>query len=143
MLDTFALQRFLDAQNPVYARVLTELRGGRKSSHWMWFIFPQVAGLGHSAMAQRYAIGSHAEASAYLADPILDARLLECTAAVLTHAGKSAHQIFGSPDDMKFLSSMTLFEAVGNEAAFRQAIDQFYGGKRDQATLEILSSWAR
>src|ERR1043166_7075440 len=112
MADTFDLQRFIEAQEAIFSRVVGELRAGEKRSHWMWFIFPQVAGLGHSAMAQRYAIQSRTEAEAYLAHAVLGARLLECTQAVLDVPGKSANAIFGSPDDMKFRSSMTLFEAV-------------------------------
>jgi len=141
MTDAFDLARFLDAQNPIYPRVMAELSAGQKRSHWIWFIFPQVAGLGHSAMAQRYAIGSRAEAEAYLAHPLLGARLQECTAAVLAHADKSAHQIFGSPDDIKFRSSMTLFEQVGGDPIIGQAINRFYNGQRDRATLDILASW--
>src|SRR5690242_13482237 len=109
MPDPFDLQRFVDAQANVYARVVTELSAGRKQSHWMWFIFPQVAGLGFSAMAQRYAISSRKEAAAYLAHDILGPRLVECTRLVLAVQGKTIHAILGSPDDLKFRSSMTLF----------------------------------
>jgi uncharacterized protein (DUF1810 family) len=107
MTDPFELQRFVDAQAPVYAEVMSELRNGRKRSHWMWFIFPQIAGLGHSAMARRYAIASHDEAVAYLAHPILGPRLRECTQVVCNIQGRSIEQILGSPDDIKFRSSMT------------------------------------
>src|SRR5437764_10712569 len=109
MDDPFNLQRFVDAQAGIYAQALGELRAGCKQSHWMWFIFPQIAGLGFSPTAQHYAIGSLAEAGAYLAHPQLGPRLRETTAAVMAVAGRTAHQIFGSPDDLKFRSSMTLF----------------------------------
>src|SRR5215831_11299149 len=102
MKDPFDLQRFLDAQHPLYGNVIAELRGGRKRTHWIWFIFPQVEGLGLSSMSTHYAIHSRAEAVAYLAHPLLGARLVECIESVLQHADKSAHEIFGSPDDLKF-----------------------------------------
>ena len=137
--DRFDLARFIAAQQPVYASVISELGHGQKRSHWIWFIFPQVAGLGHSAMAQRYAIRSRDEAAAYLATPVLGARLIECTQLVLATRDKSAHAIFGSPDDMKFRSSMTLFaEADRGGKLYRQALDRFFSGKPDTATLEIL-----
>jgi uncharacterized protein (DUF1810 family) len=117
--DPYGLERFLKAQNPVYADVLAELREGRKQTHWIWFIFPQAEGLGHSSMAKRYAIKSRDEAAAYLAHPILSTRLMECTELVLAHSGKAAHDIFGSPDDLKFRSSMTLFGAVSAPRSFR------------------------
>src|SRR5262245_14233201 len=107
----YDLDRFVDAQNGAYERALSELRAGHKRSHWMWFIFPQIAGLGSSSMAEKYAIRSAEEASAYLADPVLGSRLLRCVDAVLAIEGKSAHEIFGSPDDLKLRSSMTLFAA--------------------------------
>src|ERR1051325_5916405 len=109
MSDPYDLQRFVDAQDRVYTRVVAELRAGRKTSHWMWFIFPQIAGLGSSPMAQRYAIGSLDEAKAYLAHPVLGDRLRACTAAVNGVTARSAHAIFGSPDDVKVRSSMGLF----------------------------------
>jgi len=140
MPEAFDLQRFLDAQATVYQNALSELRAGHKRTHWMWFIFPQVAGLGHSAMAQRYAISSRAEAQHYLAHPVLAQRLRQCTEAVLSVQGKTTLQIFGAPDDTKFRSSMTLFEAVSQDGLFRKALDRFYGGERDQATLDFLSS---
>ncbi len=136
--SAFDLDRFVAAQDPLYSHVVAELAAGRKQSHWMWFIFPQVAGLGFSAMAQRYAIRSRAEAEAYLAHPILGSRLLECTRLVLEVNGKTIHAILGSPDDVKFRSSMTLFDAVSNQPIFAQAIDKYYGGEKDQATLDIL-----
>ena len=138
------IARFLDAQNHVYPQVLHELRTGQKRSHWMWFIFPQIAGLGHSAMAERFAIGDLEEARAYLAHHILHIRLQECTSAVLLHAPGAAAprtlgQIFGAPDDRKFHSSMTLFHrADPDEALFTQALDAFFDGAEDQATLDRL-----
>ena len=137
--DPFDLQRFVDAQAPVYDRVIAELREGRKRSHWMWFVFPQIAGLGSSPMAQRYAVASRAEAVAYLAHPVLGPRLRECARLVTTMEGRSIHDIFGSPDDMKFHSSMTLFaEAAPDNADFRAALDKYFGGERDAATLARL-----
>ena len=137
----FDLMRFVDAQAPVYDRVIGELRDGRKRSHWMWYIFPQVAGLGFSIMSQRFAIGSKAEAAAYLAHPLLRTRLVECTEAMLSHKDHSAHAILGSPDDMKFKSSMTLFEMVSEKGSpFERALQQFYHGERDEKTLALLKS---
>ncbi|MGE6740041.1 DUF1810 domain-containing protein [Allorhizobium pseudoryzae] len=137
--DPHDLSRFLSAQQPVYAQALQELKDGRKRSHWMWFIFPQIRGLGHSPMAERYAIVSRAEAEAYLAHPLLGNRLLDCTEAMLTHKDRSAHAILGSPDDLKFRSSMTLFDAVSKKgSAFGQALLQFYDGQPDEATLARL-----
>ena len=128
--DPFDLQRFVDAQDPVIASVRAELDAGRKRSHWMWFVFPQRAGLGHSVMAQRYAIGSDAEALAYWQHPVLGPRLADCTRLVLAAAQTAphatAHEIFGSPDDLKFVSSMQLFSAVAaDEPAFAQALRRF------------------
>ena len=139
MTDPFDLQRFLDAQSSVYPLVLDELRRGRKQSHWMWFIFPQLAGLGHSAVAQRFAIASRAEAVAYLGHGVLGSRLRECTALVNGIEGRTILEILGSPDDLKFHSSMTLFGAVSSAPKFAVAITKFYGGKRDQRTLDLLS----
>jgi uncharacterized protein (DUF1810 family) len=136
MDDPCGLHRFIGAQQPVYEDVLAELRAGRKSSHWMWFIFPQIRGLGFSPMAQRYAIASLDEARAYLAHPLLGARLRECSALVAAVQGRSAHQIFGSPDDMKFRSSMTLFaHASADNAVFLECLARYYGGVEDAATL--------
>jgi uncharacterized protein (DUF1810 family) len=135
------LQRFVDAQAPVYERVRAELAAGAKRTHWMWFVFPQWRGLGFSAMAERYAIASRAEALAYLAHPLLGVRLRECTGLMLGHAGRSAQQILGSPDDLKFSSSMTLFDAVApGETPFARALDAFFGGVRDARTLALLQS---
>jgi uncharacterized protein (DUF1810 family) len=139
--DPFDLNRFLEAQEGVYAQALAELRAGRKTSHWMWFVFPQIDGLGRSSTARRYAIRSLEEARAYLAHPVLGTRLRECTAVVLGVSGRSAAEIFGHPDDIKFRSSMTLFErATSDTAIFTEALDRHFAGKRDQLTLELLSA---
>jgi uncharacterized protein (DUF1810 family) len=136
----FSLQRFLDAQTPVYSVILGELRAGRKQSHWMWFIFPQLAGLGHCAMTQRFAISSRDEAVAYLGHGVLGSRLKECTPLVNAVEGSTILEILGSPDDLKFHSSMTLFGAISPEPEFAAAIAKFYGGKRDERTLDLLFS---
>ncbi|WP_441292367.1 DUF1810 domain-containing protein [Sorangium sp. KYC3313] len=139
MPDPHDLQRFVDAQAPVYDRVLVELRRGEKASHWMWFIFPQLKGLGHSAMAERYGIASKGEAEAYLQHPTLGPRLLECTRLVNQIEGRSLYDIFDSPDDMKFCSSMTLFSrAAPGEGAFLAALDKYCGGEPDPRTLALL-----
>jgi uncharacterized protein (DUF1810 family) len=138
MNDPFDLKRFVDAQAPVYQRVVAELSRSRKQSHWMWFIFPQLAGLGFSEMAQRYAIASRDEAIAYLKHDILGPRLFECTALVNAVEGKTIREILGSPDDLKFRSSMTLFAAVSSDPAFSAAIAKYYGGMADRRTLELL-----
>ena len=139
MADMFDLVRFLDAQEPALAAVRRELAAGCKQSHWMWFVFPQLAGLGHSAMARRYALGSLAEAQAYLAHPVLGARLAECTGLVNAVEGRSALEILGSPDDLKFRSSMTLFAAARPDVAvFAQALGRYFGGVPDEATLRGL-----
>ncbi|MGY8705330.1 DUF1810 domain-containing protein [Bradyrhizobium sp. 18BD] len=143
MTDPFGLNRFVQAQNPVYRDVQRELTRGRKQSHWMWFIFPQVAGLGFSAMSQRYAIGSRAEAEAYLAHPVLGPRLIECTKLVLAVEGRTINAILGAPDDSKFRSSMTLFDVVSNEPVFSEALARYFAGECDGATLEILSKLER
>jgi uncharacterized protein (DUF1810 family) len=133
------LERFVQAQAPVYARALAELKAGKKQSHWMWFIFPQIAGLGHSAMAQRYAIESLDEARTYLAHPLLGARLRECCQAVMDVEGKSAHAIFGTPDDLKFRSCLTLFaQAAPDEKLFRAALDKYFDGHEDELTCRKL-----
>ncbi|KOF19864.1 calpastatin [Ensifer adhaerens] len=139
MADPFMLQRFVDAQERVYAAALDELRRGRKETHWMWFVFPQLAGLGNSPMAERFAVSGLAETRAYLAHPILGPRLIDCTETVNGITGRSAHEIFASPDDMKFRSSMTLFSkasAAGN--VFGQALDLYFAGEEDRRTLELL-----
>lgn len=139
MEDRFNLSRFVQAQSGVYEQVAAELRAGCKRSHWMWFVFPQLAGLGHSAMAQRYAIASLDEARAYLEHPVLGARLRECSALVLAVPGKTVHEIFGSPDDLKFHSSMTLFHrAAPAEAVFRDCLQSCFAGQEDRRTLALL-----
>jgi uncharacterized protein (DUF1810 family) len=135
----FDLDRFVAAQASIYGQALAELRAGRKQSHWMWFVFPQIAGLGRSPTAIFYAIVSAAEARAYLAHPMLGARLLECTQAVLAHRGQSAEAIFGGIDAIKLKSSMTLFEAVAADPApFASVLDLFFDAERDPATLMLL-----
>lgn len=138
--DPHHLARFLKAQERDYSHALAEIRRGRKQSHWMWYIFPQFRGLGHSAASQFYAIGSLDEAKAYLAHPILGHRLVECADAVLAVAGRSAHQIFGSPDDLKLRSCATLFAAASADAhsAFQQLIDKYFDGRGDEATLRLI-----
>ena len=134
----FDLDRFAAAQDPVYGRVTGELRAGRKQSHWMWFVFPQIAGLGHSDMARRYAIASLDEARAYLAHPVLGLRLRECTALVLAIKDKSAEEIFGHPDDLKFRSCMTLFAHAAREdteTEFQKALTRFFDAKEDDRTV--------
>lgn len=138
--DPFNLRRFLQAQEPVYGQVLAELRGGQKRTHWMWFILPQIAGLGHSATSKYYAIQSGEEARRYLDHAILGKRLVECAETLLSVKGRSAAQIFGSPDDLKLRSSMTLFAAVaGPDSVFSRVLDTYYQGRTDSRTLELLS----
>ena len=137
--NPYNLQRFVDAQDRVYNEVYSELRHGRKQSHWMWFVFPQIAGLGHSPIARTYAISSLEEAKAYLRHPILGPRLMECTQLVLEVSERTIHEIFGSPDDMKFRSSMTLFaRAAPENPLFENALKKYYGGVHDPLTLELL-----
>ncbi|MFZ0606203.1 MAG: DUF1810 domain-containing protein [Xanthobacteraceae bacterium] len=139
MDDPFDLQRFVDAQAPVYQRVVAELRHGQKQSHWMWFIFPQIEGLGSSPMAQRFAIASRAEAKAYFDHPLLGPRLRECTRLVVAVQDRAIDAILGYPDDLKFRSSMTLFASVAEDRTdFVAALDRFYGGEMDRATLQRL-----
>ena len=139
MNDPFALERFVKAQNPVYENVLAELRNGRKTSHWMWFVFPQIRGLGISPTAQYYAVSGLDEARAYLAHPVLGPRLLACTAAVTAHHGIPVSRIFGAPDDLKFRSSMTLFElAADGPSEFSRALDALCAGERDKITRAIV-----
>ena len=139
MSDPYDLQRFVDAQNPVYDRVCCELREGRKRSHWMWFIFPQVAGLGSSPLARRFAISSLSEATAFLEHPILGPRLVECTRLVNRVEGRPIEQIFGYPDDLKFRSSMTLFaHATAENQVFVDALQKYFKGEFDPATLSRL-----
>ena len=137
--DIFDLQRFVDAQAPVFDTVLRELRAGAKRSHWMWFVFPQLAGLGHSATARHYAIVSIEEARCYLAHAVLGARLLTCTRLANSVAGRTATEIFGAPDDMKFRSCMTLFAcAAPAQTEFRAALAHYFGGEADNATHRLL-----
>jgi uncharacterized protein (DUF1810 family) len=138
--DSHDLQRFVDAQNPVYEKVLDELRAGQKRSHWMWFVFPQLRGLGHSHMATLYGIASRQEAEEYLQHPVLGSRLRECTRLVNLAEGRSISQIFGSPDDMKFMSSMSLFASVGQgDQVFKDALQKYFDGKLDPLTVERLA----
>jgi uncharacterized protein (DUF1810 family) len=140
MNDPFHLSRFLEAQEAIYETVLRELEHGRKASHWMWFIFPQIAGLGHSPTALRFAISSLDEARAYLAHPLLGNRLVQCTRTINAVRNRTAHQIFDSPDDMKLRSSMTLFrEAAKDPEPFRAAIERYFDGEADARTMEILA----
>jgi uncharacterized protein (DUF1810 family) len=139
MAGPFNLQRFVDAQAPVYEHVHREMEAGRKESHWMWFIFPQIAGLGQSPMSIRFAIASLDEAKAYLAHPVLGARLRECAQLALDVKGKTARDIFGGIDEMKFRSSMTLFaRAASDENLFQRCIDRYFAGSSDPATLAKL-----
>ena len=136
--DLYQLHRFVEAQDPVYAQVCDELRRGCKTGHWMWFIFPQVAGLGSSEMSRRFAISSIAEAEAYLQHPVLRQRLEECAAIVLKISGKTARDILGSPDDMKFRSCMTLFAQAAKNPVFKDNLTKYFGGKPDPFTTEFL-----
>jgi uncharacterized protein (DUF1810 family) len=138
-MDPFQLERFVLAQQDTYGQALAEIRAGRKHSHWMWFVFPQIAGLGSSAMAERYAIGSLAEARSYLQHPVLGPRLIECADAACAVEGRSAHDIFGTPDELKLRSSATLFEAVSAPGSvFDRLLVKFFDGQRDARTLSII-----
>jgi uncharacterized protein (DUF1810 family) len=137
--DPYDLERFVRAQQHDYARALAELKGGRKRSHWMWYIFPQFRGLGFSSMSQRYAIGSIDEAKAFLRHPVLGPRLTECANALLAIADRSATDILGSPDDLKLRSSATLFAHVSPPASeFERLLQMYWQGEPDQSTLELL-----
>lgn len=139
MSDPYDLQRFVEAQSGVIEDVRAELAAGRKRTHWMWFVFPQIEGLGHSAMAQRYAISSRDEARAYLAHPALGARLVELTRLVNGVQGRGVEAIFGYPDDLKFHSSMTLFARTADDpAVFDEALRRYFEGRSDEATLARL-----
>jgi len=139
MDDPYHLQRFVDAQAPIYDQVCSELRQGQKRSHWMWFVFPQIKGLGHTQMANQYAIASREEAAAYLQHPILGPRLRECTRLVNLIEGRSVEQIFGYPDDLKFRSSMTLFaHATSENQVFTDALGKYFAGESDPLTLQRL-----
>ena len=134
------LDRFVHAQDPMIAQIRRELTDGRKRTHWMWFVFPQLAGLGHSPTARHYALASLAEAKAYLAHPVLGPRLIECAGLVNQVEGRSAHAIFGNPDDLKFHSSMALFAfAAPDVPAFRDALAKYFGGAADSLTTGLLS----
>lgn len=140
MADVYYLHRFLAAQAPTYDTVLAELRAGRKSSHWIWFIFLQIAGLGRSSMAQQFAITSLDEAKAYLQHPVLGPRLRACTQLVLNVEGRSAEEIFGYPDHLKFRSCMTLFMTAATDSAiFKDALIKYFGGTPDQQTMNVLA----
>ena len=135
-----SLERYTKAQAPIYAQALAELTRGHKQSHWMWYVFPQFSGLGHSPMSQAYAIQSLQEAREYLSHPVLGARLRECCQAVMALEGKSAHEIFRTPDDLKFRSSLTLFaQAAPEETLFGDLLEKYFGGEEDSATLELLA----
>jgi len=137
--DPFNLERFLDAQENVYLQVLSELRHGQKRTHWMWFVFPQIEGLGKSSMAQHYAIKSIEEAQCYLKHPVLGARLYECVDLVLAIAHRPISEILGYPDDLKLQSSMTLFaQATDQNTPFLQVLNQYFDGEKDMATLNLL-----
>jgi uncharacterized protein (DUF1810 family) len=138
--DPFDLERFVHAQRGSHDQALAELRGGRKETHWMWFVLPQLRGLGSSGIARRYGIASVAEARAYLAHPVLGPRLLECVAAMNALPGSDAERVLGSIDAVKFRSCLTLFAvAVPEEPAFRGALDKYFGGRDDPRTLELLA----
>jgi len=141
--DPHELQRFVNAQRDTYDEALAELRVGHKHGHWMWFVFPQVAGLGHSAIGARYAIASRDEAVAYLAHPVLGPRLRACAEAVLGVTGKTAHDIFSYPDDLKLRSSMTLFARLAEpDSPFQRVLERYYAGEEDPATIAVLEAWA-
>lgn len=135
-----SLERFINAQQGNYAKALAELRAGRKTSHWIWFVLPQLRGLGRSTMAHEYGIAGRAEAEAYFAHPLLGERLRESVRAMLAHQGRSAVSILGDIDAMKFRSCLTLFDAVSADPLFSEALDAFYGGERDPATLALLEN---
>jgi len=140
MKDPYNLQRFVEAQSPVYEQVVRELKAGKKTTHWMWFIFPQIHGLGQSPMAKKYAIQSKAEARAYLEHELLGERLRECVRQTLEAEGRTASDIFGQIDRLKLRSSLTLFRSVAvDEPIFQQALDRYFGGQADSATIAILA----
>jgi len=140
--STGNLNRFIEAQNDAYEEIVQELKNGKKLTHWMWYIFPQITGLGFSSTAKFFAIQNPCEAQAYLNHPILGQRLLECTKTVLTLKGKSAMGIFGDIDALKFKSSMTLFMSIaGSDSAFQDAIEKYFEGAPDRKTLDMLLKW--
>jgi uncharacterized protein (DUF1810 family) len=137
--DPYNLQRFVDAQNPEFEQVCAELRAGQKQGHWMWFIFPQLSGLGRSQMAIKFAVSSWDEAEAYLKHKVLGPRLRECTRLVIAVEGRTINQIFGYPDDLKFRSSMTLFSSVTSEnQVFKDALQKYFAGELDRQTVDRL-----
>ena len=136
------MERFVQAQEGSYARALQEIKNGRKTSHWMWYIFPQLSGLGHSQTARYYAIRDRAEAAAYMAHPVLGSRLLEISSELLKLKSSDAREIMGWPDDLKLKSSMTLFGLVSREPVFRQVLEQYFGGEEDQYTVQAISRQA-
>ena len=139
--DPFNLNRFTKAQEGVYDRAMAELNAGYKRTHWMWFIFPQIDGLGHSSISRRYAIKGIEEARAYLKHPLLGARLSDCAEAVLGIEGRSAAEMFGFPDDLKLRSSMTLFAAVSRQGSvFDRVLEKFFKGQQDEKTLQLLEA---
>jgi len=139
MNDPYGLQRFVDAQSPIYEQVCAELRNGQKEGHWMWFIFPQLRGLGQSQMATTFGVSSREEAEAYLKHTVLGARLRECTRLVNLVEGRSIEQIFGYPDDLKFRSSMSLFAlATSENQIFKDALQKYFGGELDPLTVQRL-----
>ena len=139
--DPYNLDRFITAQEGIFESVLTELANGKKCTHWMWFIFPQIDGLGFSSTTKYYAIKSLEEASQYLNHPILGTRLLQCARLVLAVEGKSAYEIFGSPDDLKLKSSMTLFaEAAGPDSDFAEVLEKYFNGQRDERTITLMGA---
>ena len=142
--DPFELSRFVDAQDKIYDRVLAELNSGRKASHWMWFVFPQIEGLGFSATSQFYSIKSLEEARQYLGHPVLGQRLKECAETILALEGLSASSIFGYPDDLKLRSSMTLFASVAEpQSVFSRVLEKYYHGNRDERTVSLLERLKR
>lgn len=141
MTGTFQLARFVDAQAKTFSTACDEMAAGRKTTHWMWFVFPQLKGLGQSSTSQLYGLASREEAQAYLAHPILGPRLVQATGFAMSAEDRTLHDIFGSPDDLKFISCMTLFDAIASsrDNIFAHALDKFCGGKRDTRTLAMLS----
>ena len=142
MADPYQLQRFLDAQDGVWEAALRELSEGRKRSHWMWFVFPQARGLGHSPMAHHYGVGSLAEARAYLDHPVLGPRLVRCAEAALGCGEPDLHRLFGSPDDMKFISSMSLYRLADpdGDGPWQAALDRWNGGRLDERTVALMGA---
>lgn len=136
--DPFDLNRFISAQDQVYDRVLAELKNGRKRSHWMWYIFPQLDGLAQSTTSKYYAIKNLEEAIAYLNHPVLGARIIECAKTIVAIEGKTVSEMFGYPDDLKLFSSMTLFSEVADDSIFADVLDKYFQGERDDRTLQLL-----